>query len=134
MIQSLKVLALTLVAVFAPTKQVLLSTLALILADLLFGLLAAKQQGQPITSSGLKRTVIKLFVYNSAILLSFLVGEYLVPMDLPIMKTVTGLIGVTELKSVLENLDIIHGGSFFKAIVTKLQIMGSDDENDDKDS
>lgn len=134
MIPSLKVLALALIAIFAPTKQVLLSTLALILADLLFGLLAARQQGQPITSNGLKRTVIKFFVYNSAILLSFLVGEYLVPLDLPVMKMVTGLIGMTELKSVLENLDIIHGGNFFKALVTKLQIMGSDDENDNKDS
>lgn len=128
----LQTIALMLVSVFAPTKVVLSVVLVLALVDLLVGLLAAKKQGDPITSTGLKRTVVKLFVYELATLMAFLVGEYLVPLELPIMKMVTGLIGMTELKSILENLDIIAGGSFFRSVVNQLQTRLNGDQDDEK--
>jgi len=117
---SLKVLILAIIAVFAPAGPVLATVMVLTLLDLAAGIAAAKKQGHPITSTGLKRTVVKVMVYEIATLAAFLVQQYLTPIELPIMKMVTGLIGMTELKSVLENLDIIAGGSFFSSLVSHL--------------
>lgn len=135
MIQSLKTLSLALVAVFAPAKAVLITVMVMTMADLVSGLLASKKQQIPITSFGLKRTVLKVLVYEVATLLAFLVGMYLVPEELPIMKMVTGLIGITELKSILENLDIIAGGSFFRSLTDKLQsrLINEDPDKDAND-
>lgn len=119
-----------LVAIFAPTGPVIATVLTLVILDLVTGLLAARHQFHPITSSGLKRTVSKTAVYLVATLAAFLVEQYLTPMEMPVMKMVTGLIGMTELKSVLENLDIVSGGSFFKSLVNKL----SQGEHDEEDS
>jgi len=118
--QGIKTIAIAIIAVFAPAKAVLLTVMVLTLCDLATGLLAALKQQIPITSSGLKRTVVKILVYQTAALSAFLVEQYLTPIELPIMKMVTGLIGVTELKSVLENLDIISGGSFFSTLISRL--------------
>jgi len=118
--QGLKTIALAIIAVFAPAKAVLLTVMVLTLCDLATGLLASLKQQIPITSSGLKRTVVKVLVYQTAALSAFLVEQYLTPIELPVMKMVTGLIGVTELKSVLENLDIISGGSFFSTLISRL--------------
>lgn len=120
MIQFLKTIALSAIAVFAPAKAVLLTVMALTICDLISGILASIKQQIPITSSGLKRTVVKVAVYQVAALAAFLVEQYLTPVEMPIMKMVTGLIGMTELKSVLENLDIIAGGSIFSSLIAKL--------------
>lgn len=128
----LKTLILGLIAIFAPAQSVVITVLVLCIADLISGVAAAVKEGSPITSSGLKTTVIKVMLYETATLLAFLVGSYLVPEELPVMKIVTGLIGMTELKSVLENLDRISGDKFFRSVVSKLQSMGKTDEDDSK--
>jgi len=130
---NLKTILLACIAVFAPAKPMLVTVMVLTMTDLISGLLAAKKQGIPITSNGLKRTIIKTTVYEVAVLLAFLVGLYLAPEELPITKMVTGLIGMTELKSVLENLDIISEGNFFKSLTDKLHTMGTKDEDEDDD-
>lgn len=113
-------LALSVLAVFAPIKTVIITTGVLVVADLITGLLAARKQKIPITSSGLKQTVGKFFLYEVALLLAFITEVYLLGNFLPASKLVAALIGVTELKSVLENLDILHGSSLFKSLVSRL--------------
>jgi hypothetical protein len=39
---------------------------------------------------------------------------------LPISKLVSGIIGVVELKSLMENLNTIHGSDLFKSVIEKL--------------
>jgi hypothetical protein len=89
--------------------------MVLSLVDLVTGILASRKSGIPITSNGLKRTVLKVAIYEVAVLCAFLVGTYLTGPMVPILNICSSLIGLTELKSVLENLDIINGGSFFRA-------------------
>lgn len=121
----LKVLALSLISLFAPAKTVLVTVMALSIADLITGILVSRGIGAPITSTGLKKTVLKVLVYETAVLCAFLVQQNLTGPDLPVMKWLASLIGLTELKSVLENLDLASGGSFFRSLTDRLSAVVS---------
>jgi hypothetical protein len=120
MIEYLKSLMIAILAVFAPIKAVIVVTGVLVIADLITGVIAAHKRGQQITSAGLRRTVTKTTVYLSAVCLGFLVEKYMIDSILPISKLVSGIIGVVELKSLMENLNTIHGSDLFKSIIDRL--------------
>lgn len=92
----------------APIQKALLTALALVFLDLITGLLAARKQKIPITSFGLRRTVAKLLAYETAIVIAFAVETNLAA-GIPFAHIVGGFIGVTELKSVYENIQILTG-------------------------
>lgn len=106
-------------AVFAPIKSVMGVTIALIFCDLITGIWAAKKRKEPITSKGISRTLAKIALYECGLAVSFLVHQYMTGDLLPADKLVAGLIGLVELKSVLENLNTINGAPVFAAIVNK---------------
>lgn len=107
-------------AIFAPIKAAAASALVLVIADLITGVIAAYKRGEPITSGKLKVTIVKLFVYEAAILLAFLAQTYLTGSVLPVCNLATSVVGLTEMKSVLENLDSMAGGSFFKVLIRRV--------------
>src|ERR1700722_12629684 len=121
---------LALVSIFSPAEGMIVTVVALCLFDLLSGLLAARKQKLPITSYGLKRTIIKLLVYELAICLSYLVGTYLIGPYLPLTNIVSSVIGLTELKSILENADIIAGKPILQSVLNALQRSSSNDPSD----
>lgn len=125
-------LGLSILAIFAPIQAVVATTFILVVLDLITGVIAAKKRGEKLTSKGLKRSVGKLLLYETAIILSFLVQEYLTGDILPALKLVSALIGITELKSVLENLDNISGDRFFQIILSKVTQSQKDIEESDK--
>lgn len=118
--RTLEALALSILAVFAPIKSVVIASLVLITLDMVTGILAARKQGVPITSKALKRSISKLFLYEIAILMSFVTEQYLLSGEVPVLKMITAFIGLTELKSVLENIEIINGNKIFSALIEKL--------------
>lgn len=107
-------------AIFVPIQSMLIAVGALVAADLVFGLISAYKQKIPITSSGIRRTVTKSFIYLSSVMLGYVAEHYLMGDILAISKLIAGTIGIVEIKSILESADIINGGSLFKAIVSKL--------------
>lgn len=113
-------IGLSVIAIFAPAKQLFAATIILILADLITGIWAAYKLGAPISSAAIRRTVSKLFIYNIAIGAGFLVQHYLMTDALPVSNIVSSAIGLTELKSIIENADKINGGSLMKLILAKL--------------
>lgn len=115
----LEALVLSTLAVFAPIKAILLVTGALIMIDLVTGIFAAWKRKEPITSTGIKRTVIKCLVYNLAVITGFLIEKYLTD-SLPFVKLISGLIGTTEGLSILENLNAISDGKLLKPVIDKL--------------
>lgn len=115
-----KTILLSTLAVFAPIKAALATVLVLIVADLALGIWAAKKRGELITSAGLRRTVVKLVVYEVAVLLSFLAQQYLTGELVPVMQLTTAYIGLVEVKSVVENLNEISGTSLLKSLLDKL--------------
>jgi len=112
---------LAIVTVFAPIQAALATVMVLIIVDLATGIAAAKKRKEAITSSGLKRTVIKFFIYETALILAFLCGQYLIDI-LPVVKIVSTFIGLTELKSCYENLNEISGGDLLKQLISKLNV------------
>lgn len=107
-------------AILAPAKAMLLTALCLILVDLVTGVLAARKQGIPITSAGLRRTITKLFVYELVLVLGFLCEQYLSGPAMPVAHIIAGYIGLTEMLSCLENINILSGNDLLKAILDKL--------------
>lgn len=129
--QLLKVLEnlfISLVILLAPLQSVMVSIIVLVVLDTILGVIAARSQKEPITSHKLKRMVAKLGLYYTAVLVGFVAGNYLIDALIPIEKMITTLIGIVEVKSVLENLDIIYGGSFFKSLLDKLDKKQDEDK------
>lgn len=122
----LETFLLSILAIFAPIKAVIITAIVLVIADLITGVLAAKKRGEAITSSGFKTTVGKILLYEVAICLAFLVQQYLTGDLFPASKLVAALIGLTELKSILENLDTISGNGMFRLLLQKV-IQSKDD-------
>jgi phage-related holin len=127
MLAKLKLLAVALLAVFAPIQSVLLTALTLVLADLITGILASRHRGEKITSAGLQRTVVKLLVYMAVIMLGFLTETYLTGSTVAICKIISSYVGLTELTSIMENLNEISGGSLLKSLISKLGSQNKDD-------
>lgn len=110
----------SILAVFAPVQAVILSVGVLIFFDLFTGMYAAHKRGEPISSSAMRRTVSKMFIYQVAVISGFLVETYLVGGLVPATKLIGGVIGMVELTSILENCNDISGKSLFKEVLKKL--------------
>jgi len=111
---------LALFTVFAPLKAAIIVVANLVIIDLILGIMGAHKRKEPITSSGLKTTVGKILLYEVSLCIAFLVETYLTGDLFPACKLVAALIGLVELKSILENLDEIHGASLFSSLITKI--------------
>lgn len=120
-------LSIVIMGFLAPIEGMLLATLGLVIADLITGILASIKAKIPITSYGFKRTVVKLCVYELCIILAHVVGTYLTGPTIPVLHLASSLIGLTELKSVYENLNNITGGSLLSALISAIQKLSSND-------
>ena len=108
-----------LVAAFlAPIATVIFAVLFLIFVDMVTGILASFKEKQRITSSAMSRTIAKTFVYCTTIIVTYVVHKYLlVGFDFPVESIVSGFIALTEMKSILENLDRISNHSVLKDLI-----------------
>lgn len=97
------------VAVFATIHPLVVVVSMLIVSDTITGILAAHKRGEKITSQGFSRTIYKLFIYNLAIVLGFLMEKFVLLEVVPVVKAIVLVIGVTEFKSFLENFESITG-------------------------
>jgi phage-related holin len=113
-------LALAALAVFIPIKAAIITIVILTLLDFVSGVMAAMRRKEQLTSSGFKRTVVKLLVYLAVACLAFLVERFLTGDLVPLAKIASGLVGITELKSILENLEDITGLPLLKLLIDKL--------------
>jgi phage-related holin len=118
--QKLSSLLVSILIVFAPVKATLITVMVLTIADLISGIMAARKERKKITSSGLKRTIIKTTVYEAVIMLGFLTERYMTGDAIPVVKILAGFIGLTELKSVMENIERISGMSIIKLLIDRL--------------
>lgn len=129
-----EVAPLGLLTVFAPIKPIILALLGLVFADMVLGLIVAFKKKHKITSSKLKKTIVKMGVYI-LVLCSLFLAETFLHLPIPAVKTVTGLISIVELKSLLEHANRLTDGNVFKAIIEKLgQSGGSKNEEEKKDA
>lgn len=105
-------------AFLAPVANTILAVLFLIFVDLVTGLAASIKEKQTITSSGLSRTIGKIFIYSTTIVVAYVVNKYLlVDFDFPIESIVSGFIAITESKSILENLNRLSEKSLLADLI-----------------
>ena len=116
-------------AALSPIKMVMITVGFLIIADLFTGIWAAKSRGEKISSSVMRRTISKIFVYQLTVVSGFMLETHILDGVLPVAKIVAGFIGMVEIKSILENSGHIVGGDVFKLILKKL---GSTNDPDNK--
>jgi len=103
-----------------PIQATMLSIGVLVLLDLITGLWAAHKNGEVITSQGIRRTVSKTLAYQMAVIASFIMEQQFL-MGIPVVRVVSGLIAVTEFKSLMENITKITGLDFMKEMIGKFQ-------------
>ena len=107
-----------LLAFLAPVAKVILAVLFLIFVDLVTGLWASIKEKQTITSSALSRTIGKILIYSTTIIVAYVVNKYLlVGFDFPIESIVSGFIAITESKSILENMNRISEKSILGDLI-----------------
>lgn len=116
---------LTIVAILSPIHTVMIAAGVLIVADLITGIIAAKKRGEPISSAGFRRTVSKMLVFQSAVICGFITEQYLLKGTVPVTNIVASVIGLTELTSILENLNSISGTNLLQDIIKRI---GSDND------
>jgi len=113
-----KSIVLLVAAFLAPIATVIFAVIFLIFVDLITGILASMKEKERITSSAMSRTIAKTFVYCTTIIVTFVVHKYLlVGFDFPIESIVSGFIALTEMKSILENMDRISNHSVLKDLI-----------------
>jgi hypothetical protein len=96
----------------APIQASVNAVFALVLVDLIFGLIAARKRGEKIESRKLAHTPLKLFVYFASIVVVY-AAETHIGFGIPATKIVTGIIGATEALSLLEKAEAITGAPVF---------------------
>ena len=102
-----------LVVYFSPAYPIMLGIGFLVMMDFITGMVAAKKRGELITSKKMRPTVMKGFGYMASILIAFVVQKVFLT-EMEVMKIVSGLIAMIELKSLDENILDITGKSVFK--------------------
>jgi phage-related holin len=99
----------------------LTATLCLVGIDLVTGVAKAVKAGgwASIRSRRLRETIGKGFLYLLAILSAFLL-DYVVGLDIA-ARAVAGVIALTEVKSILENVTEMTGVNVISALLAKLK-------------
>ena len=106
-------------ALFAPIRTTLAVVFLLIFIDFVSGVIAAKRRGEALTSTGVKRTVLKIFIFEIALMLGFIAEKY-IPGSLPFTNLIGGFISLTEMTSIVENMNELSGNAILAALVKKL--------------
>jgi phage-related holin len=110
-----------LLVVTLPIRPALIAVSLLVLIDFLTGIAASYKEGRRITSGGFRRTVVKTLVYQTAILVAFMIETWLLE-GVAVVKVITGLIAITEGKSFFENIYRLTGINFWNEIISKLNM------------
>lgn len=99
-----------------PIKHFLLFTFAVVFADTITGIKAARKEGQRISSKGLYRTTEKIVVYFVSIMI-FEGAKNTFSIPIPITYMVASMIAGTELFSIAENVKRITGVNLGTVII-----------------
>ena len=116
-------------AFFLPISGILFLIVFAILVDTVTGIWKAKKLGIPITSRGLSAIVSKLFLYEVAVILTYLIDYYilndiiLVFFSIPLMltKILSLVLCSIEVISINENIKAVKGIDLWASLKNLLQ-------------
>jgi hypothetical protein len=104
-----------------PILPAIVITGVLIFTDFATGLYAAHKTKKRITSSRMRDTIDKIFVYNTSIILAYLIERYMLQGAFPVLRVALGFIALAEFKSISENFHKITGINLHKKILSYLK-------------
>lgn len=119
-------------AVFAPIKGIIVVTILVVFVDFVLGMLVARKKKIKITSSKMSVTITKLFIFLTAICMSFLVQVFLLDNSFELVKWISALVGAREIFSVMENLNHLSDDKMFTEILTRLSSIHHKKEEQEK--
>lgn len=112
---------LALLAFISPIKWLIVGVGALILLDTVSGLYRVYKLKQEISSKRFGHIVSKFLLYNIAIISGYIL-QLMIGLDiLPLAKIISCAIGLTELKSITENVNQITGIDLWKFVISYLK-------------
>lgn len=111
----IKATIISVLAILMPIKPLLIITSALIAIDTITGIIAALYTNTKLSSRAFARIIVKLLLYNLFIIACFLIENFVLLDAIPFTRIGVGIITLTELYSVAENLERATGISFFKS-------------------
>lgn len=120
---SLLTLLLSALAVFAPVKEMCFAILFLVAVDTLTGLWAVAVTKSQFTSRKLSRTIVKVLVYITTICVTYIANKFLLStgtFSLPLETLIGSFIALTEVKSILENLQKIQKQPLLQFVIDKI--------------
>ena len=128
LIKHSEALLISTLAVFAPVKDVIVVVALSVVVDFVVGIIAAKKRGEEIKSSKMTKSISKLLIIETAIIMGFLIQHYLMADAFSLVNLVAGVFGLKEAYSIMESLNSISGGELFKDILTKLSSINAKGE------
>lgn len=103
------------ISTLAPVQAVMFTVGFLIMADTFTGVWAARVRKEKVTSHGFRRVVTKMATFQIAVLSAFFIEQYIGTVSIVSpLKVVAGAIALSELASVLENVESITGIKMIK--------------------
>lgn len=111
---------LVLMTLLAPIKPLAITCGFLVVADMVTGMWAAKKRKEKINSADMRRSVSKMCIYQITIVSAFALEKWIMQDALPVSRIVSGVIGMVEFKSILENASTITGQDILKMVLDKL--------------
>lgn len=105
---------------FSPISTLIHAVLALFFFDWLTGVWKSNVVKRKFASHRMRKTVSKLNAYLIAIITAHIVNDSLLGGNLHLPQIAAGYIGLTELRSIYENLAEITEEKAFKSIIKKI--------------
>lgn len=111
---------LVLMTLLAPIKPLAIACGVLVIGDMITGMWAAYKRKEKLNSAEMRRSVSKMLIYQIAIITGFVLEKWIMQDAVPVSRIVSGVIGMVEFKSILENASIITGQDLLKLVLEKL--------------
>ena len=111
-------LMIAIMAVLSPITPILITVGILVGVDFIFAIYVAYKNKVKITSNKMSKTISKLLLYTMTIICIFLLEKFIMGDVLPLSRVAATLIGIVELKSILENWEILFGWSLWDKMMS----------------
>lgn len=124
-----KIAVLAAIAFFAPIGELVAGTAFLVAVDAVTGLLAARKARKKITSFRFARSLSKLAVYWTVIMLGHVIHVIFAP-KFVLLGLISTFIAAAEGLSILENLNKLSHNTLIDRLIDALKAKSSKDDDD----
>ncbi len=108
-----------LLAILSPVYAVMGTIVFLIIVDFVTGVFVTYKKKKQLRTVHIVHATSKVVIYNLVVLSAFLLEQFIID-EVPFLKIISGFIAVFEIKSIMQNFDVIYGVNLYKVILKAL--------------